>query len=56
MYRESEAQTIPYTPDYTFVNGVVPEVMLLKDLTFENGLPIGKKRYVQTSIHIKRYR
>lgn len=43
MYRESEAQTIPYTPEYTLVNGVIPEILLLKDLTFENGLSIGKK-------------
>jgi hypothetical protein len=25
-----------------FINGVVPEVILLKELTFENGLPIGE--------------
>lgn len=43
MYRESEAQTNPYTPEYTLVDGNIPEVMLLKDLTFDNGLPIGRK-------------
>ena len=43
MYRESEAQTIPYTPDYVLVDGVIPEILLLKDLTYDNGLPIGKK-------------
>lgn len=43
MYRESEAQTIPYTPEYTLVDGHIPEVLLLKDLTFDSGLPIGLK-------------
>lgn len=43
MYRESEAQTIPYTPDYALVDGVIPEILLLKDLTYDNGLPIGRK-------------
>ena len=43
MYRESEAQTNPYTPDYTVKPGDLPEVLLLKDLKYENGLPLGKK-------------
>ena len=43
MYRESEAQTVPYTPEYILVDGNIPEVLLLKDLTYENGLPIGQK-------------
>lgn len=43
IYRESEAQTIPYTPDYVIQDGENPEVLLLKDLTYENGLPLGKK-------------
>ena len=43
MYRESEAQTVPYTPDYTVEDGEDPEVLMLKDLTFENGLPLNKK-------------
>lgn len=43
MYRESEAQTAPYAPDYTVQEGTNPEVLLLKDLTYENGLPLGKK-------------
>ncbi len=43
MYRESEAQTNPYTPDYTLRQGDLPEVLLLKDMTYENGLPLGKK-------------
>lgn len=43
MYRESEAQTNPYTPDYVLVDGNIPEILLLKDLTYDNGLPIGKK-------------
>ena len=43
MYRESEAQTTPYTPDYVIVDGNIPEILLLKSLTHDNGLPIGKK-------------
>lgn len=43
MYRESEAQTNPYTPEYNVAEGHDPEILLLKDLTFENGLPIGNK-------------
>jgi len=42
-YRESEAQTVPYTPNYVVTKGEEPEVLLLKDLTYENGLPLGKK-------------
>ena len=41
--RESEAQTVPYTPEYILVDGNIPEVLLLKDLTYDNGLPIGQK-------------
>ena len=43
MYRESEAQTNPYTPAYKVVGDTDPELLLLKDLTFENGqLPVSK--------------
>ena len=42
-FRESEAQTQPYTPDYFVPEGEDPDVLLLKDLTFGNGLPLGKK-------------
>lgn len=42
-YRESEAQTVPYTPNYVVTGVNDPEVLLLKDLTYENGLPLGKK-------------
>jgi len=44
IFRDSEAQTIPYTPEYTIPGDTDPEVLLLKNLTFENGgLPLGKK-------------
>jgi hypothetical protein len=43
MYRESEAQTVPYTPDYVVEDGEDPEVLMLKDLSFEKGLPLKKK-------------
>jgi hypothetical protein len=45
MYRESEAQTLPYTPDHVVQEGKDdPEVLLLKNLTYNNGLPLGKKQ------------
>jgi len=44
LYRESEAQTVPYTPEYVLPPGVTePEVLLLKNLTYEDGLPLGSK-------------
>ncbi len=43
MYRESEAQTVPYTPDYVVQDGEDPGVLMLKNLTFENGLPLNNK-------------
>jgi hypothetical protein len=43
MFRESEAQTMPYTPEYVIPNGGQPEVLLLKNLTYEKGLPLGKQ-------------
>lgn len=44
MYRESEAQTMPYTPAHVVPDGTTPEVLLLKDLKYENGgLSVGKK-------------
>ena len=43
MYRESEAQTIPYTPDHIVPDGTLPEVLLLKRLTYSTGLSMGVK-------------
>ena len=43
MYRESEAQTIPYTPEYVLEEGADPEILMLRNLTYENGLPVGHK-------------
>lgn len=43
MYRESETQTVPYAPDYFVKEGEDPEVLMLKGLTHENGLPAGRK-------------
>ncbi|CAD7955372.1 unnamed protein product [Amoebophrya sp. A120] len=37
MYRESEAQTTPYTPDFVAQDN--PEVLTLRNLTYDNGLP-----------------
>jgi len=42
LYRESEAQTDPYSPDYILQAGAPkPEVLLLQNKKFGNGLPIG---------------
>ncbi|CAD7927328.1 unnamed protein product [Amoebophrya sp. A25] len=38
MYRESEAQTVPYTPDFVATTPA-PEILTLQNLTFDNGLP-----------------
>jgi hypothetical protein len=43
MYRDSEAQTNPYTPAYTIPEGQDPEILLLRELTYEHGLPVGPK-------------
>lgn len=43
MYRDSEAQTNPYTPNYIVPAGQEPEVLLLKNLTYDDGLPMGEK-------------
>ena len=43
IFRESEAQTVPYTPEFEVPEGEDPEVLILKGLTFENGLPLGQK-------------
>jgi len=39
VYRESEAQTDPYSPDYYIAPNQVPEVLTLTNLTFAGGLP-----------------
>ncbi|CAK4081965.1 unnamed protein product [Aphanomyces euteiches] len=42
MYRDSEAQTLPYTPDYTIAPGApTPEIATLTSFSFANGLPAG---------------
>lgn len=43
VFRESEAQTVPYAPDYVVPEGTEPEVLLLKGLTHDRGLPVGQK-------------
>ena len=45
MYRESEAQTNPYTPDFFVAPGAAPEVLLLKDLNLgDNQGGLGMKQ------------
>merc|ERR1719443_1002914 len=39
VYRESETQTNPYSPDYFIVPNQVPEVLTLTHLTYGAGLP-----------------
>jgi hypothetical protein len=43
IFRESEAQTDPYTPEYVedHTNGI-PEVLGIKDLVYGRGLPASK--------------
>ncbi|RYH16590.1 hypothetical protein EON65_29825 [archaeon] len=43
MYRESEAQTVPYAPEYVIPNGQSPELLLLQNLRYDDGLPLGEK-------------
>lgn len=38
-YRESEAQTDPYTPQYLIRDGENPEVLAIKHLEYGKGLP-----------------
>ena len=40
-YRESEAQTDPFTPDYTVKPGQEPEILTLASLSYQKGLPAG---------------
>jgi len=39
VFRESEAQTDPYSPNYLITSSQVPEVVTLTHLTFGHGLP-----------------
>lgn len=43
VYRESEAQTVPYAPEYFVPEGKDPEILLLQTLTHDKGLPVGPK-------------
>lgn len=43
MYRESEAQTNPYSPEYILAPGARPEVLLLESLKANGGLPINNR-------------
>ncbi|NXC40041.1 CFA91 protein, partial [Penelope pileata] len=40
-YRDGEAQTDPYSPEYLVPNGSVPELLMLATLTWGRGLPAG---------------
>lgn len=42
MYRESEAQTDPFTPDFVVQPGVSPEILTLSNLYWGQGLPAGQ--------------
>jgi len=39
VYRESEAQTDPFSPDYIIAQGHNPEVLTITNFTYGNGLP-----------------
>jgi hypothetical protein len=40
VYRESDSQTDPYSPEYYIVPNQVPEVLTLTHLTYGQGLPV----------------
>ena len=40
-YRDGEAQTEPYTPEYVFKPGTQPELLTLISLAHGRGLPVG---------------
>ncbi|KFV74598.1 Protein MAATS1, partial [Struthio camelus australis] len=40
-YRDGEAQTDPYSPEYVVLSGSVPELLTLATLTWGRGLPAG---------------
>ncbi|KAH8073877.1 hypothetical protein JL721_2424 [Aureococcus anophagefferens] len=42
-YRESEAQTDPYSPEYVIPPGESPQILMLKGLSHERGLPAGEQ-------------
>ena len=46
VFRESEAQTVPYAPEYFIPEGTEPEILLLKGLTHDKGLPIGANEVI----------
>ncbi len=39
VYRESETQTDPFSPDYILERGTEPEVVSIEKLTYGKGLP-----------------
>ncbi|NXO90745.1 CFA91 protein, partial [Certhia brachydactyla] len=41
-YRDGEAQTDPYSPEYIIRSGSVPEILTLATLTWGRGLPAGQ--------------
>ncbi|KAM3182650.1 hypothetical protein ACTXT7_011889 [Hymenolepis weldensis] len=43
LYRDSETQTIPYSPEYTIPVGTNPRILHLFHLKYGNGLPVGLK-------------
>ncbi|VUZ55803.1 unnamed protein product, partial [Hymenolepis diminuta] len=43
LYRDSETQTIPYSPEYTIPVGTNPRILHLVHLKYGNGLPVGLK-------------
>ena len=55
-YRDSEAQTNPYTPAFVLAaDQPEPEVLMLEGLTHERGLPVGR-REIEMIAHAKQKR
>ena len=43
VFRDGEAQTDPYTPNFVIPEGTNPEILLLENLSSSQGLPLGEK-------------
>ncbi|KAM7540560.1 hypothetical protein Aperf_G00000047050 [Anoplocephala perfoliata] len=54
LYRDSETQTIPYSPEYTIPVGETPQILYLSHLKYGNGLPVGQREIIMVERAEKR--